>query len=264
MWCRGGPRYCRAVALKFGTRSSTQRRTRDFHGSLGGSSRWRRFLPSRANSKTASEADEWDFVADELLQIDEDRVGNETPTPTPSDRHFEPWSLGLEQFVLGNVRRYGILRKELGFLKPLIRRAFLDHHHLRYNEALRLGEDYALYARALALRARFLVVPVEGYASVVRADSISGRHDKRDLELLRDSDLELTVSRTLTPRERRALKKHYLSVDCRVQWLTVIEALKSRRYAQFLAAFCRSPKVSLFLIIRLFEQVCQRVVKTGI
>ena len=221
------------------------------------------FLPGRIR-RLLAKADEWDFVADELLQIHADRVGNETPTPTPSDRHFEPWSLGLEQFVLGNVRRYSILRKELGFLKPLIRRSFLDHHHLRYDEALRLGEDYALYARALALRARFLVIPAEGYASVVRADSISGRHDKRDLERLRDSDLELTVSRTLTPRERRALKKHYLSVDCRVQWLTVIEALKSRRYAQFLAAFCRSPKVSLFLMIRLFEQVCQRVVKTFI
>jgi len=221
------------------------------------------FLPGRIR-RLLAKADEWDFVADELLQIDEDRVGNETPTPTPSDRHFEPWSLGLEQFVLGNVRRYGILRKELGFLKPLIRRSFLDHHHLRYNEALRLGEDYALYARALALRARFLVIPAEGYASLVRADSISGRHDKRDLERLRDSDLELTVSRTLTSRERRALKKHYLSVDCRVQWLTVIEAFKSRRYAQFLAAFCRSPEVSLFLMIRLFEQVCQRVVKTVI
>jgi succinoglycan biosynthesis protein ExoU len=219
------------------------------------------FLPGRIR-KLLAKADEWDFVADELLQIHENRVGNETPTPILSDRHFEPWSLGLEQFVLGNVRRHGTLRKELGFFKPLIRRSFLDHHHLRYNEALRLGEDYALYARALALRARFLVIPAEGYASVVRADSISARHDKRDLERLRDSDLELIISQTLTPRERRALKKHYLSVDCRVQWLTVIDAVKSRRYSQFLAAFCRSPKVSLFLMIRLFEQLSQRVVKT--
>jgi succinoglycan biosynthesis protein ExoU len=163
--------------------------------------------------------------------------------------------------VLGNIQPYGILRKELGFLKPLIRRSFLDHHHLRYNEALRLGEDYALYARALALRARFLVVPARGYASVVRADSISARHDKRDLERLRDSDLELTVSRILTPRERRALKKHYSSVDCRVQWLAVIEAVKLRRYVQFMAAFCRSPKVSVFLMRCLFEQLSQRIGK---
>jgi succinoglycan biosynthesis protein ExoU len=218
------------------------------------------FLPGRIR-RLLAKADGWDFVADELLQIHEDRVGNETPTPILSDRHFEPWSLSLEQFVLGNVTRYGILRKELGFLKPLIRRSFLDHHHLRYDEALRLGEDYALYARALALRARFLVVPARGYASVVRADSISARHDKRDLERLRDSDLELTVSRILTPRERRALKKHYSSVDCRVQWLAVIEAIKLRRYVQFMAAFCRSPKVSVFLMRGLFELLSQRIGK---
>ena len=219
------------------------------------------FLPGRIR-RLLAKADGWDFVADELLQIHEDRVGNETtPTPFLSDRHFEPWSLDLEQFVLGNVTRHGMSRKELGFLKPLIRRSFLDDHHLRYNETLRLGEDYALYARALALRGRFLVIPVEGYASVVRAASISARHDKRDLERLRDSDLELTISQSFTPRERRALKKHYSSVDCRVQWFAVVEAVKFRRYGQFMAAFCRSPKVSLFLMMRLFEQLSQRIGK---
>jgi succinoglycan biosynthesis protein ExoU len=178
-----------------------------------------------------------------------------------SDRHFEPWRLDLEQFVLGNIGRHGVLRKELGFLKPLIRRSFLDHHHLRYNDALRLGEDYALYARALALRARFLVVPAEGYVSVLRRDSISARHDKRDLERFRDSDLELTAHQSLTPRERRALKRHYSSVDCRVQWLTVIEAVKCRGYVQFIAAFSRSPRVSLFLMMHLFQELSRRLAK---
>jgi hypothetical protein len=50
-------------------------------------------------------------------------------------------------------------------------------------------------------------------------------------------------------------------VDCRVQWVAVIEAVKFRRYGQFMAAFCRSPKVSVFLMIRLFEQLSQRIGK---
>jgi succinoglycan biosynthesis protein ExoU len=202
-----------------------------------------------------------DFIADDLLQIHEARVGKETPTAILSDGHFEPWSLDLEQFVLGNVSRHGISRKELGFLKPLIRRSFLNDHNLRYDEALRLGEDYALYARALALRARFLIVPVKGYVSVLRDDSISARHDKRDLERFRDTDLELTARQTLTPRERRALRRHYSSVDCRVQWLAVIEAVRSHGYAQLMAAFCRSPKVSLFLMMRLCEELSRRIGK---
>jgi succinoglycan biosynthesis protein ExoU len=218
------------------------------------------FLPGRIR-RLLAKADEWDFIADDILQIREDRVGKEAPASILSDRHFEPWRLDLEQFVLGNIGRHGVLRKELGFLKPLIRRSFLDHHHLRYNDALRLGEDYALYARALALRARFLVVPAEGYVSVLRRDSISARHDKRDLERFRDGDLELTAHQSLTPRERRALKKHYSSVDCRVQWLAVIEAVKCRGYVQFIAAFSRSPRVSLFLMMHLFQELSRRLAK---
>jgi succinoglycan biosynthesis protein ExoU len=218
------------------------------------------FLPGRIR-RLLAKAHDWDFIADDILQIREDRVGKEAPTSILSDRHFEPWRLDLEQFVLGNIGRHGVLRKELGFLKPLIRRSFLDHHHLRYNDALRLGEDYALYARALALRARFLVVPAEGYVSVLRRDSISARHDKRDLERFRDSDLELTAHQSLTPRERRALKRHYSSVDCRVQWLAVIEAVKCRGYVQFIAAFSRSPRVSLFLMMHLFQELSRRLAK---
>jgi succinoglycan biosynthesis protein ExoU len=218
------------------------------------------FLPGRIR-RLLAKADEWDFIADDILQIREDRVGKEAPTSILSDRHFEPRRLDLEQFVLGNIGRHGVLRKEMGFLKPLIRRSFLDLHHLRYNDALRLGEDYALYARALALRARFLVVPAEGYVSVLRRDSISARHDKRDLERFRDSDLELTAHQSLTPRERRALKRHYSSVDCRVQWLAVIEAVKCREYAQLIAAFSRSPRVSLFLMMHLFQELSRRLAK---
>src|SRR5262249_26344203 len=143
---------------------------------------------------------------------------------------FEPRLLNLEAFVRGNVRPHGVDRRELGFLKPLIRRAFVDRHRLRYDESLRLGEDYAFYARALALGARFLVVPAAGYVSVVRTDSLSARHSRQDLERLRDSNTALLAWPHLTAEERQALREHRESVDCRVQWLVVIEAVKSRDF----------------------------------
>jgi hypothetical protein len=74
-------------------------------------------------------------------------------------------------------------------------------------------------------------------------------------------NVQLIATATLTASERRTLKKHYASVDCRVQWLVVIEAVKARKYARFVAAFCRSPKVSLFLMERLFEELVQRLRK---
>lgn len=218
------------------------------------------FLPGRLSALLFKSGD-WDLVADDIVLVRDDTVDQPVLQPVLFSGHREPFVLRLEQFVLGNVRRHGILRTELGFIKPVIRRSFLDAHHLRYDEMLRLGEDYALYARALAAGARFLIVPVPGYASVWRADSLSGRHTKQDLERLRESDAELIVKSKLTRTEQRALRRHYLSIDCRVQWLTVIEAFGSRQYLHAIAAFTRSPTVTAFLISRLIEEFQQRAIR---
>ncbi|HEY1982380.1 MAG TPA: glycosyltransferase family 2 protein [Xanthobacteraceae bacterium] len=215
------------------------------------------FLPGRFEA-LLSKSDDWDFLADDLVQVREDQVGKAALKPVLFGDREEPFALDLESFILGNIRRHGVLRTELGFLKPLIRRVFIEQCGLNYDEKLRLGEDYALYIRALAGGARFLIVPASGYASVIRADSLSALHSKRDLECLRDSDVDLLGSGRLTASQRRALKQHYTSVDCRVQWLRVIDSVKSRQYAGFLAAFFRSPRVSLFLIQRLIEEFCKR------
>ena len=140
-----------------------------------------------------SESGDCDLVADQLIHIPEGRVVYEPAPPVRSSVSVKPARLSFEQFVLGNVTRRGFHRKELGYLHPLIRRQFLDLHSLRYDETLRFGEDYALYARALAAGARFLLIPTAGYVAVERADSLSARHSRRDLEALRNSDCELAT-----------------------------------------------------------------------
>jgi succinoglycan biosynthesis protein ExoU len=215
------------------------------------------FLPGRiANLLTW--ADAWDFIADDLMQVPEDNHGGAPHVRLFRDQRSKPSAISLEQFVRGNISQRGRLRRELGFIKPLIRRSFLQHHALRYDQALRLGEDYALYARALAVGARFLLVPTAGYVSTVRANSLSARHFKRDLELLRDSDCRLMSAEQLTPSERRAVSAHYWSIDCRVQWLAVIEAFKRRNIVGFLAPFCRSPRVCAYLIRCLALELAER------
>jgi succinoglycan biosynthesis protein ExoU len=215
-------------------------------------------LPGRIATLLARAAN-WDFVADDLLQVNEQKIGYEAPAPVLFGGSFDPRPLNLEGFVCGNIRPHGVHRRELGFLKPLIRRAFIDRYRLRYDESLRLGEDYEFYTRALALGARFLVVPAAGYVSVVRADSLSARHNRQDLERLRDSDTVLLGRPHLTVGERRALRAHRESVDCRVQWLVVIEAVKSRDYSRFAGAFLRSMTISIYLGRRLFEEIGSRI-----
>jgi succinoglycan biosynthesis protein ExoU len=215
-------------------------------------------LPGRFQA-LLSFADDWDFVGDDPLEIEADKVGKEEPRPVLFDHPFKPWPLDLRTFALGNIPRHGHLRKEFGYLKPLIRREFLSRHSLRYDERLRLGEDYAFYARALALGGRFLIVPSQGYISVIRPDSISAVHKKQDLEHLRDSDLELCTMKTLTSAERRALKKHFDSVDSKVQWLNMIEAFKSRRVVHFFAPLFHSPRISAFLVRQLLSEIFRRM-----
>jgi succinoglycan biosynthesis protein ExoU len=211
------------------------------------------FLPGRIRTLLSS-SEGWDLIADGLLQVSEEDLDCELPRQAEFLESFAPRAISLTRFVRGNVARRGRLRQELGFVKPLIRRSFLLKHALRYDETLRLGEDYALYTRALVAGGRFLLIPAAGYVSLVRANSLSGRHSKQDLERLRDSDLELMSMGTLTARERRAVAAHYSSVDCRVQWLTVIEAFKSRRVFDFLRPFVRSPTIALYITARLLEE----------
>ncbi|MBV9754873.1 MAG: glycosyltransferase family 2 protein [Hyphomicrobiales bacterium] len=212
------------------------------------------FLQPGRIGKLLEHATDFDFVADDILQAN----GTGVMRSVMFGRDFEPWRLDFSAFVEGNSAGRGRSRTELGYFKPLMRRSFLDEHRLRYDERLRLGEDYALYARALALGARFLVTPALGYVSRLRPDSLSARHNKRDLEKLRDIDNELTIIEGLSDRDRRALRNHYRSVDGRVQWLGVIDAFKQGDPKAFLSPFARSPQVSFFLARKLLEEMVHR------
>lgn len=121
-------------------------------------------------------------------------------------------TLDLETLINGNVSRPGQPRGELGFLKPVLRRAFLDRHQLRYNPALRLGEDFELYTRLLAQGGRFHVLGSCGYLAVERSNSLSAAHSASDLAALADADGALLASLPLQPAERAALLRHQAHV----------------------------------------------------
>ena len=151
-------------------------------------------------------------------------------------------------------------RQELGFLKPLIRRSFLDAQGLRYRNDLRLGEDFDLYARALALGARMLLIPAAGYVAVMGAGSLSGRHSEQDLVRLREASGEIGGLRQMSSSERRALRRHAANLDCKVAWLRLIEAVKARDLPNIVAPFLKPGPVPGYLVARLGEQVVERTV----
>ena len=149
----------------------------------------------------------WDAIADNIVFISEASADSFDPRAVAA---FDPAprTLSFAAFVEQNISRPNRPRAELGFVKPLIRRAFLEAHDLSYDETLRLGEDFALYARILAAGGRFDVVRHCGYVAVERAGSLSGSHSTADLEALLASDARLEALPGLGMADRAALRHH--------------------------------------------------------
>ena len=158
------------------------------------------------------EAD-WDFVADNIVFVDTHALSQSEPVVTQFAA--EPRFLDTVDFVEGNISRRKASRGEIGFLKPVMRRAFLDAHQLRYDETLRLGEDYDLYVRALLSGARYKVVYGCGYCAVVRTDSLSGRHRTSDLKRLYEADRAMLPQ--ANGRARVALRRHQRHIRARYE-----------------------------------------------
>ena len=215
------------------------------------------FVPGRF--KTLLEFSESaDFIADDMWQVDEGAVDGPKKNLLGSAL-TKPETIDFKTFVLSNVTRAKRERAELGFIKPLMRRHFMKSHALHYQEHMRLGEDYELYARALGLGARLLLIPQQGYVSVVRPNSLSGQHSETDLLNLRNCGDALRTNVALSRSEKRALRRHYLSVDCRLQWRLLITAVKQRNIHAALATFLRPYPVPLYLCNQLLQQLYRRI-----
>lgn len=149
----------------------------------------------------------WDAIFDNLAFIPENRVAHFAAEDL---RHFapKPEVLTFAAFVEGNISRRGVERAELGFVKLLMRRSFLQTHALHYDETLRLGEDYALYSRMLAAGAIFKKIETCGYVAVERDSSLSGCHRTEDLAALLASDDVLCGLPHLGNLEREAVQRH--------------------------------------------------------
>ena len=108
----------------------------------------------------AGERHQADFIADGILL--------EGPRPPGAPAELMTWQCDgpdLPRLSAETMIRSGMAggRCSLGYLKPLMRRRFLDERKLRYAEDLRFAEDFNLYVNALFRGARFLLYPESHY-----------------------------------------------------------------------------------------------------
>lgn len=138
-------------------------------------------LPGRFGTLLA--VADWDAIADNIAFVPEAADDQRQP-PAIAEFPATPRPLSLAGLLAGGLTQRGRNRAEIGFLKPVFRRQWLLDRALRYDESLRLSEDFLLYATILGQGGRFLLVPRCGYVAIERPGSLSGSHGAAELGAL--------------------------------------------------------------------------------
>lgn len=199
----------------------------------------------------------YDLIADDLLQTPEGQpVSAGKPLWFRDDA--TPIDIDFGFFIDSNITRASRMRRELGFLKPLVRRAFLERHRLTYEERMRLGEDYDLYARALSLGAKMRLIPWTGYVSVMRGNSLSLNHGRSELAALEACDDRLLASGRLSPRDARLVEQHHFSIRSRIVWIDFMAALKGGRPDRALGVVTKDMRQAPYVARGLVRMVAGR------
>tara|TARA_A100001391_G_scaffold188957_2_gene159969 strand:- start:45006 stop:45983 length:978 start_codon:yes stop_codon:yes gene_type:complete len=181
------------------------------------------FMPERFAHMFAQ--DGWDMCADNIFfSMDPENLGKQ---PNGQNEAGRTCTIDFATFVNANIGGRRTNRTELGFLKPVVKRAFLDAHNLRFDETCRLGEDFVLYARMLALGARFTLLEHSGYAALQRSDSLSSDHSVAHLRAMREASLAIARDFDLNRQERAAMARHAAHLSEKVAYREVLEL---RRY----------------------------------
>lgn len=198
------------------------------------------FLPGRF--ARILELEDWDMCADNIVFIkDPDELLRFDLTLDGMDPSRHALPLDFAHFVRGNISKRNRIRGELGFLKPIVRRDFLEHHGLWYHEDCRLGEDFILYTRALALGARMKVASHCGYAALIRPNSLSSRHSLEDLKALQNQCEAMLEALPLSPSDRATLQLHANSVRRKVALREVLRIRNENSFIEGVWAGIRNP-----------------------
>jgi beta-1,6-glucosyltransferase len=96
-----------------------------------------------------------DFVADNLVLWDAGADIEVNPAYYELDESHRRITL-LDMFRADD--NFNFKKKTFSLMKPIMRRKFLSDHRLEYNEKMKIGEDFALYAESLFTGASIIMI----------------------------------------------------------------------------------------------------------
>jgi succinoglycan biosynthesis protein ExoO len=181
-------------------------------------------LPGRIAALLArARAHDLDIVADNMWVQREGRAPqlfiNESTDSTLENVTLEKFC--LRNFLFGREGGYG-------YLKPMFRAAFLRRTGVRYDPAMRVGEDFMLVAEALAHGARYGRLRGAWYNYTVAPGSISHQLSlaQANAMLAADDRFLARFGASLPPRARHAMHLHRRSVRDGAAFIAMIDDIK--------------------------------------
>lgn len=182
-------------------------------------------LPQRLALLLArARADEADIVADNLLLFSE-QSRPRSFLPPPFSRQAR-W-VGLGEFIASNCLY--ARTPPLGYLKPVIRTDIVRDLGLRYDESLRIGEDYNFLARLMLRGHRLRIEPAGLYLYRKHESSVSHRLRAADITGLMAADRRFAQeAEPVLPALRGVLERRRRSLASLLAYDEVITALKHR------------------------------------
>ena len=135
----------------------------------------------------------------------------------------------------------------LGYLKPLFSRHFLEAHRIAYDERLRIGEDFNIVLKALAVWGRFTITSEPLYRYRMLARSLSRSLAPADLEALIAANEAALAGRIEEPRVRAAAAAYRRSAEDLMAFTAFRGAFRQR---DWLPATRRAADPRLWLTLR--------------
>ena len=159
--------------------------------------------------------------------------------------------LGLAEFVRSNTlfdRRFNH-----GYLKPVFARSLVEEAGLRYDPALRIGEDFLFLAEALA-HGPAAIAPLAGYGYGVREGSISRVLRLDHVRAMQSGDrrlqarLEASAPHAAESADAvAAFARRARSLDRAAVFLRIVQAIKERRWNEASRLAFRHPSAARLL-----------------
>jgi len=197
-------------------------------------------------SRLPALSQKWDFWADNVLFVK--KTEDLTSDLALKFDISQKYVMNTISFIEGNIPKRGMLRAELGFLKPVFKRSFIEKLNLTYRDDCRLGEDFLFYTEALSSGAIFFVDGRCGYRALHRSNSLSGLHDVKDLIALRSGVDDLLARLQLTREERSSLERHRRSLQGRIAYRQVLMRRAEFGLLSGITALATNPRVIFALI----------------